>query len=228
MIAHPRNDRILIIDDHVLVREGLRLLLESEPGISVIGEAKGRADALALAQKERPDVILLDLDLGRESGLELIPDLLQAAPDARILVLTGVTDENAHRRALRTGALGILRKEVAGEVLLRAIDRVRSGEVWLDRSLAASLLQDFPRAKETPKPAPQAERIASLSPREMEIIICIGDGLSNKRIAERLFISETTVRHHLTSIFGKLGVNDRLELLVFAYRSSLLKPPTAS
>jgi len=221
------NIRIVIVDDHVLVREGLKMLLESEAGYTVVGEATGRAEAMALVEREKPDLVLLDLDLGRENGLDLIPDFLKADKNIRILVLTGVSDEQAHRRALRLGALGILRKEMASEVLLRAVERVGAGEVWLDRSLASNLLADIPRAPRSQEPSPRTAMIDSLSQREMEILACIGDGLSNKKIGERLFISETTVRHHLTSIFSKLEVHDRLELIVFAYRNGLLKPPAA-
>jgi len=219
-----RSIRVLLVDDHALVRAGLRMLIESQPGLTVVGEACDRAGAVTIAANERPDIILLDLDLGDESGLDLIPDLRGTASGARILILTGLRDANAHRRAVRLGAMGLVQKEMAGEVLIKAIEKVNAGEVWLDRATTASLFAEMSEAAEKRQDVEFA-RIASLSCREREVIALIGEGLNNKRIAERLFISETTVRHHLTSIFNKLGVADRLELLVYAYRNKLAGPP---
>lgn len=217
--------RIVLVDDHALVLAGLHILLESQPGFSVIGEASSLEQALALTSAERPDVVLLDLDLGGQSGLDLIPEILASSPDSKILVLTGVRDPEAHRKAVRLGARGIVLKEMAADVLVKAIEKVHAGEAWLNRTMIASVLADLPRAGRT-EGDPEAPRIRSLSAREREVLAAIGEGLSNKRIAERLCITETTVRHHLTSIFGKLGVSDRLELLVYAHRHRLVAPPT--
>jgi len=215
--------RILLVDDHAIIRSGLKMLIESQPGLSIVGEASERASAVAMASRERPDIVLLDLDLGSESGLDLISPLRLAAPQARILVLTGLRDTEVHRNALRLGAMGIVQKEMAGEVLLKAIHKVHAGEAWLDRSSIANLLSEIAEG-DSGRPDPEAARIASLSPREREVINLIGEGLNNKKIAERLQISETTVRHHLTSIFAKVGVSDRLELLVYAYKNHLAGP----
>jgi two-component system, NarL family, nitrate/nitrite response regulator NarL len=223
-LSSPGLTRILIIDDHALVRQGIRMLIESNPGFAVVGEAGERAPALSLAAGEQPDIILLDLDLGSVSGLDMIRELKTAAAEARILILTGLRDAGSLRRAVRLGASGIVQKEAAAEVLLKAIERVRAGEVWLDRSITASLIAEIAQGGENGQD-PEAARIASLSAREREVITLIGEGLSNKRIAERLSISEITVRHHLTSIFAKLDVSDRLELLVYAYRNKLAGPP---
>jgi len=217
--------RILLVDDHAIIRSGLKMLIESQPGLRIVGEASDRAGAVAMASRERPDIVLLDLDLGAESGLDLIPHLRQSAPHARILVLTGLRDTEVHRNALRLGAMGIVQKEMAGEVLLKAIHKVHAGEAWLDRSSIANLLTEIAQSDPN-RPDPEAARIASLSPREREVITLIGEGLNNKKIAERLTISETTVRHHLTSIFAKVGVSDRLELLVYAYKNRLAGPRT--
>ena len=215
--------RILLVDDHAIIRSGLKMLIESQPGRRIVGEPPDRPGAVAIASRERPDIVLLDLDLGAESGLDLIPYLRGSVPQARILVLTGLRDPEVHRNALRLGAMGIVQKEMAGEVLLKAIQKVHAGEAWLDRSSIANLLSEFAES-DTGRPDPEAARIASLSPREREVITLIGEGLNNKRIAERLQISETTVRHHLTSIFAKVGVSDRLELLVYAYKNRLAGP----
>lgn len=217
--------RVLLIDDHAVVREGLRMLLDSQPGVTVVGEAGNRAEALAAAAGQQPDVLLLDLDLGGDSGLDFLPDLLVAAPGAQILILTGVQDPETHQRAVRLGAVGLVLKEKAATVLLEAIERVHAGEVWLDRSLLAKVLGEVSRASAHEPIDPEAAKIATLTAREREVAALVSTGLKNKQIAERLYISETTVRHHLTSIFAKVAVADRLELVIYAYRYGLARPP---
>jgi len=218
--------RIVVIDDHVIVRAGLRMLIENHEGLTVVGEAGTRIDALAVTEKEQPDIILLDLDIGGESGLDFLRELLGVAPQARVLVLTGVRDAEAHRRAVHLGAIGLVLKDKAAEVLIRAIEKVHAGEVWLDRSLTASVLSEMSKASETRKNDPEAEKIGSLTTREREIVGLVCEGLKNKQIGDRLFISEATVRNHLTSILSKLGVTDRLELALYSYRQHLAKPPS--
>jgi len=222
---HPQSIRVLIIDDHGIVRAGLRMLLESQPGITVVGEAATCADALELATRAQPDVIVLDLDLGGENAVESIPALLQAAREARILILTGVRDSETHRQAIRHGAMGLVLKEKAAETLLQAIAKVRAGEVWLEPTMIARVLGDLTRSQTSPRTSPEAAKIATLTEREREVITLIGEGLRNKHIAERLYISEATVRHHLTSVFDKLDVSDRFELAIYAYQHGLAKPP---
>ena len=217
--------RVMLIDDHAVVRTGLRMLLESRAGVAVVGEAGNRRDALEGAAHMQPDVFLLDLDLGGDSALDFLPELLATASSARVLILTGVRDPEAHRRAVRLGAVGLVLKEKAAEVLLKAIEQVHAGEVWLDRTLLASVLGDLTRASLKQPSDPEAIKIATITAREREVIGLIGQGLKNRQIGERLFISETTVRHHLTSIFGKLEVADRLELVIYAYRYGLARPP---
>jgi two-component system, NarL family, nitrate/nitrite response regulator NarL len=217
--------RILLVDDHAVVRHGLRMLIDSDPELEVIGEARDRAGAVALAESGRPDIVLLDLDLGAESGLDLIGDLRAVAPDVRILVLTGVRDAGPQRKAIHLGAMGIVEKEAAPELLLKAIRKVRDGEVWLDRTTTASVLSEMSLATEAAKSDPEAAKIATLSAREKEVVALLGEGLSNRRIAGQLCISETTVRHHLTSIFAKLEVHDRLQLLLYAYKNKLVNLP---
>ena len=223
--TQSQSIRILIVDDHGIVRAGLRMLLESQPGTTVVGEAATCAEALELATREQPDVIILDLDLGGENAVESIPTLLCAAREARILILTGVRDSETHRQAIRHGAMGLVLKEKAAETLLQAIAKVRAGEVWLEPTMVARVLGDLTRPQPSPRPSPEAAKIATLTEREREVITLIGGGLRNKHIAERLYISEATVRHHLTSIFAKLDVADRFELAIYAYQHGLAKPP---
>jgi DNA-binding NarL/FixJ family response regulator len=221
--------RILLVDDHAIFRQGLRMLVESERGFKVVGEAHDRAGALPIAQSERPDVVLLDLDFGTGSGLDLIPDLLSASPDSRILVLTGVRDTHARRRAFHLGAVGLVEKESAADVLHKAIWKVHSGEIWLDRATTASVFMELTARAVEPKTVDaDTAKIATLTARERQVIALIAEGLSNKDLALRLSISETTVRHHLTSIFAKLEVRDRLALLVYAHRTQLLHRDSAS
>lgn len=198
-------------------------MIESQPGLSVVGEAADGMTALKLTATEQPDVILLDLDLNGRNGGDLIPDLRAACPAARVLVLTGLRDTEEHRRVVQLGAVGLVRKEVAAEVLVKAIEKVNSGEVWLDRALTATVLHEMSQAGRVRQVDPEAVRIATLSRRESEVISLIAEGLSNKLIAGRMSITETTVRHHLTSIFAKLGVSDRLELLVYSYRNKIVR-----
>jgi DNA-binding NarL/FixJ family response regulator len=224
-ILRPQSIRVLIVDDHGIVRAGLHMLLESQPGITVVGEAATCAEALALATREQPDVIVLDLDLGGVNAIESIPALLSAAPEARILVLTGVRDLEAHREAVRLGAMGLVLKEKAVETLLQAITKVGAGEVWLEPTMVARVLGELTRPQTAQPTSPEAAKIATLTAREREVIALIGEGLKNRDIAARLHISETTVRHYLTGIFAKLEVTDRLELVVYAYRHGLIRLP---
>jgi two-component system, NarL family, nitrate/nitrite response regulator NarL len=219
----PKEIRVLIVDDHQLVRTGLRMLIESQPGMKVVGKAGNAAEALALAASKKPNVILLDIDLGSENGLDFLPELHETATDARVLILTGVKDVETHRQAARLGAAGLVLKEQAAEVLLKAIRKVHQGEVWLDRSMMGNLLNEMTQAGK--KVNPEAAKISGLTAREREVIVLIAEGLKNKQIAERLFISETTVTHHLSSIFSKLGVSDRLELVIYTFAHSLAKMP---
>jgi DNA-binding NarL/FixJ family response regulator len=246
--------RLLLVDDQIIVREGLRLLLENQTGLAVAGEAANCQDAVALAAREHPDIILLDLDLGSSHGLDCLPELLAVAPKARVLILTGVYDLDIHHQAISRGAVGIVRKMEAADILVKAIRKVHSGEVWLDGALMARVLNDLWRVRgghalevagtaglplnlhqremtemwhhHVPPLTPdEAARIDQLTEREREVIGLIGEGLRNQQIADRLSISVITVRHHLSSIFSKLNVGDRFELAIYAYRHGLAKLP---
>ena len=216
--------RILLVDDHEMFLAGLRLLLENEPDLNVIGEAHNKTEAFQ-AVRNLPDVILLDLDLGAEMATDFLPDLVKASEPARVLVLTGVPDPELHFQAVRLGAVGVVHKLEAPQLLLKAIRKVHEGEVWMNRALVAraiSRVQTQGRAKTDP----DAAKISNLTARELEIITVVGEGLRNKAIAERLCISEKTVRHYLTSIFSKLEVADRLELMIYAYQHDLATLPS--
>lgn len=225
-VQYSTSIRILIVDDHAVLRFGLRAILETQARLTVVGEAIDSSSALALATAKQPDIVLLDLDLGKENGFDLIPGLLDAAPNTRVLVLTGTRDPAAHERVVLLGAMGVVLKETALELILKAIDKVYAGEVWLDRTMIASILNTRVHTNSSQEQDARIAKIGTLTEREREIVVLIGHGLRNKVIAERLIISEATVRNHLTSIFAKLGVNDRFELVVFAYQNKLAQPPT--
>lgn len=213
---------VMIVDDHVVIRSGLRMLIEHDQQMRVVAMAGNQAEALERAAKETPDVIVLDLLLGDEDALAFLPELCEASPSSRVLVLTGVQNPDAHRRAIRRGAMGIVLKEHAADQLLKAIEKVNKGEVWIERSMMGSMIQELSKP---PMVDPELAKIESLTEREREVIALVGEGLKNKQVGERLFISETTVTHHLSSVFSKLEVSDRLELIIYAFRHGLAKMP---
>jgi DNA-binding NarL/FixJ family response regulator len=214
----------MIVDDHSVIRSGLRMLIEQDQTMTVVAMTGTASEALQLAARERPDIIVLDLMLGDEDGLDFLPQLCKTSPNSRVLILTGVQGTDAHRMAIRRGAMGIVLKQQAADLLLKAIRKVHAGEVWIDRSMMSSVLSDV-RNERDEEADPEAGKITSLTPREREVIALVSEGLKNKLIGERLFISETTVTHHLSSIFSKLDVSDRLELIIYAFRHGLAKVP---
>ncbi len=219
--------RVFLIDDHRTILWGLEKLIESgNPGMRVVGAATSYTAAAKLLEQVTPDVIVLDLDLGQESGLDAIPKLL-ATCKAKILVLTGLRDESIRHDAVLAGARGVVEKEARAETILSAIAKVHEGEIWLDRAATGRLLVEVSR-KNAARDAPNPEqvRIAALTVREREIIALTASnaGATAKTIAEKLHISEHTLRNHLTSIYEKLGVANRLELFAFAHQHKLAKP----
>ncbi|HXQ70438.1 MAG TPA: response regulator transcription factor [Pyrinomonadaceae bacterium] len=213
---------IMIVDDHVVIRSGLRMLIEHDQNMRVVAMAGNQEEALERAASETPDVIILDLLLGDQDALTFLPELCQASPKSRVLILTGVQSPDSHRRAIRRGAMGIVLKEHAADQLLKAIKKVNDGEVWIERSMVGDMIQELSRP---PMVDPEMVKIESLTDREREVISLVGEGLKNKQVGERLFISETTVTHHLSSVFSKLEVSDRLELIIYAFRHGLAKMP---
>jgi DNA-binding NarL/FixJ family response regulator len=222
--------RVFLIDDHRTILWGLERLIESgNPDMRVVGTATSCSAALGLIKDADPDIIVLDLDLGPESGLDAIPQLI-AASTAKILILTGLRDESIHHKAVLAGARGVVEKEARAEAILSAIAKVHEGEVWLDRAATGRLLVEISRKRanrDTPSPAQQ--KISTLTLREREIIALTAThaGATARTIAEKLHISEHTLRNHLTSIYEKLGVANRLELFAFAHQHKLAGPKTA-
>jgi len=216
--------KVLLVDDHPIFRAGLRMLLETKEDLTIIGEADDKVSAVAVATREHPDLILLDLDLNGNSGLDFLPELLNSPNPPRIIILTGMLDSEMHKRAIQLGARGlVLKNEVAGD-LINAIKAVNEGNVWFNPSLLWQMIPKVNRETDSKKTNTEEARISSLTKRELEVIALITKGMKNQQIAETLFISEATVRHHLTSIFSKLGRSDRFELVVYAYQQGLATP----
>jgi DNA-binding NarL/FixJ family response regulator len=213
----------MIVDDQLMVRAGLRKLLE-DAGIEVVAMAGNRAEAIALAAREQPDVILIELEVDGEDALRFVPDIREAASKARVLILTGLKKQEGHQRAVQVGAVGVVFKNQEPEVLIKAVRKVHAGEVWLDRTTMGSLFSEMTRKKLDGRDLDETRR-ESLTDRELQVISLIAEGLKNKQIAQRLFISETTVTHHLSSIFSKLDVSDRLELVIYAFGHDLARLP---
>ena len=220
MTAAESPIRVVIVDDHPAILWGLERLIESAaPRMMVAGKATTLAEARELIGLEQPDVVLLDLDLGSENGLDAIPELLRIS-SARILVLTGVRDTATHEAAIRAGALGVAGKETASEELLQSIQRVSRGELTIDQRITQHLLAGVMRRDELTWVSPEEERLAALTTRERDIVERLMEQpeVPLKTVAASIGISERTLRNHLSSIYEKLGVSGRLELYVFTTR----------
>lgn len=220
--------RVFIIDDHRSILWGLERLIESgAPRLHVVGTAVNCAEAVKLLGTATPDVILLDIDLGDENGVQEIPNLLNVT-DGRILILTGVRDESLHDKAVLAGASGVVMKEASAETILTAIEKVHEGQLWLDRIATGRIFFEFSRENAAQASDPERAKIASLTDREREIVAVASThaGANAKSIADILSISEHTLRNHLTSIYDKLDVANRLELFAYAHKHGLTKRPT--
>lgn len=219
--------RVFLIDDHRSILWGLERLIHSgKPAMDVAGIATSCAEALPLLDQAAPDVILLDMDLGKESGLEAIPRLMARSP-AKILVLTGLRDQAVHDQAVLAGARGVVEKEAPAETILAAIAKVHEGQLWLDRAATGRVFLEFSRQGAGPAVNPEQEKIASLTERERKIVsfLVTHAGATARVIAGELLISEHTLRNHLTSIYDKLAVANRLELFAYAQKHGLDKLP---
>lgn len=221
-MSQPDVIRVLLIDDHELIRAGLRRLLDTYEAVEVVGELQTQLRPLNAAVSDPPDLILLD---GDDRGVEVtIGRLLTTFKDARIIVLLSEEGLDTYRGAVHAGARGVVLKSEPPDQLFEAIEKVHQGQVWVKRSVMSDLIRELQqpshRQRERSVP-PEEPMIAQLTERERDIIRLVGDGLKNREIAQQLQISSSTVRYHLTSIYGKLEVADRLELLIFAYRHGL-------
>jgi DNA-binding NarL/FixJ family response regulator len=213
--------RVLICDDQPLVRAGFRTILGSKGDIEVVGEAENGAEALALAERRRPDVILMDIRMPVLDGVEATRRLVAAGSAARILVLTTFDlDEYVHA-AIRAGASGFLLKDVTPPKLLEAIRIVAGGDALLAPSVTRRLLERF--ATTLPPGDGPGDALAELTSRETEVLRLLAGGMSNAEIASELVVSEATVKTHISSVLRKLGLRDRVQAVIVAYESGLVK-----
>jgi len=220
----PAKIRIAVIHEQELFRAGLVLLLSQQQDFEIAGSVAAWPDAIAMVKREQPDIVLLSIG-PQEAGMEFLPELLAISGTTKILALSDSAAEELLRKAVRLGASGVLSKQSPAATLVKAIRCVHEGEAWLDRATTASLLRELSRKSSPAQPDPEQMKINALTAREREVIKLVGKGLKNRQIAETLFISDITVHHHLTSIYSKLSVVDRLELLIYSYRNGLAQIP---
>ncbi len=208
--------RILIADDHAVVRHGLRALIATEPDLELVGEAADGVEAVDLTAKLKPDVILMDMAMPRKTGLEAIYDIKRDDPSAHILVLTSFAEDDQVFPAIKAGAAGYLLKDTAPRELLQAIRDVHHGEVSLHPTIARKLVGELKR----PPALPPAED--PLTEREVQVLALVARGLANQEIADQLFIGERTVRTHISNILGKLHLANRTQAALYAQREGLV------
>jgi DNA-binding NarL/FixJ family response regulator len=212
--------RLLIADDQELVRIGFRLLLEAQDDLEVVGEAADGEQAVALARELRPDVILMDIRMPRVDGIEAIGRLQALEPPPRVLVLTTFDLDEYVFGALRAGAAGFLLKDAPKDALVQAIRVIHAGDALLSPSVTRRLVEDYARRGEPTQPPDAILR--DLTPREREVLVLVARGMSNAEIAERLVVSEATVKSHVGSILLKLDLRDRVQAVVLAYESGIV------
>lgn len=215
--------RILIADDHPIVRDGLRKLLNLEDDFEVVGEASDGREALDRVHELDPDVVLLDLRMPNLDGLSALQVMQQSNKRTKVIVLTASEDKNEFVQAMKLGCSGIVLKQTAPELIVKSIRKVNSGEIWLDSHTTAAVMRQFASPGEVVSPGTsgKARERSPLSTREREIVQLVAQGFKNKEMAEKMFISEQTVKNHLHNIFDKLGVSDRLELALYAIHKGL-------
>lgn len=228
--------RVGLVDDQSMVRVGLAMILESEPDIEVCAEASDGAQAKDLALEHQPDVMLMDIRMPGVDGLAATREVLAAAPDVRVVILTTFDDDEYVYEALRSGASGFLLKSADGDTLVNAVRVVAAGEALLAPEVTRRVIERFATVGAHPADAdqlttpsdlphvPSAEAIGDLSTREVEVLSLIASGLSNQEIASALFVSNTTVKTHVSHILTKLGVRDRVQAVVEAYNSGIVIP----
>ena len=209
--------RVVLVDDHSIVREGLRLILSSDADLQVVGQAADGQEALEVARRLNPDILLLDVDMPRMTGLEALKTLSESDSEVKCILLTASIENRQIVDALQLGARGVIRKETPPRILLQCIHSVQDGKYWLGQSA----FPDLVKGMESIAPSTTDNAKFGLTARELKVIAAVLEGDTNKAVAERLSISEQTVKNHLTNIFNKLGVSSRLELVLFASKHSL-------
>jgi len=217
--AKQQPIRILIADDYHFYRYGLRIFLEEQDDLHVVAEAGSSDQALAAVEEFKPDVVLLDLDLPPEGGLHVLREISQRVPHTRVVVLTGLDDEVCLADAIESGACGYVLKDAEPPLILSAVRSVGRGGTWLQREMTGKLFEEFTRLARARREAP--DRL--LTAREVEVLSLLAQGHRNAQIADKLFISERTVKVHITNLFRKLGLSDRVQATRYAIRHRLVR-----
>lgn len=220
-VETKKNIRILIADDHPIVRDGLRKLLLLEDDFEVVGEANDGCEVLDRVLELDPDVLLLDLRMPNLDGLSALQTLQQTNKRTKVIVLTASEDKNEFVQAMKLGCSGIVLKQTAPDLIVKSIRKVYGGEIWLDSHTTAAVMRQFASPNDPGGGGGKARERSPLSTREREIVQLVAQGYKNKEMAEKMFISEQTVKNHLHNIFDKLGVSDRLELALYAIHKGL-------
>src|ERR1019366_4411031 len=218
--------RIVVADDHPIFRDGLCKLLALEEDFEVVAQAQDGRQVLEVLQQFEPDVLLLDLRMPGLDGLATLQRLQAVKNKTRVIVLTASDDKNEFVQAMKLGTSGIVLKQTATELLIKSIRKVHAGEIWLDSHTTQAVIRQFVANEEPPQTPPPTSQVrdrerSPLSQREREIVALVAQGFKNKEMAEKMFISEQTVKNHLHNIFDKLGVSDRLELALYAIHNNL-------
>jgi DNA-binding NarL/FixJ family response regulator len=216
--------RVLLADDQALVRSGFRMLVEAEPDMEVVAEAADGREAMSQAMRTWPDVVLMDVRMPHVDGIEATRTITDPTNglDSKVLILTTYDLDEYVFRGLRAGASGFLLKDVAPEDLIRAVRLVAEGESLLAPSVTRRLIEEFVRTPEVPTTPPP--EVVELTEREREVLTLIGRGLSNREIAERLFLSVATVKTHVNRVFAKLRLRDRVQAVVLTYETGMVRP----
>ncbi|MCS6954384.1 MAG: response regulator transcription factor [Bryobacterales bacterium] len=225
--SSPKKIRVMIADDHPIVREGLRRLLEREPDMEVVAEVGDGNAVVPAIESTQPDVVLLDLRMPGTDGLACLQQLQRVNHTSKIIVITASDDKNEFVQAMKLGCSGIVLKQTSSELIVKSIRKVNAGEIWLDSHTTAAVMRQFASSQE-PGTGGRVRERSPLSQREREIVALVAQGYKNKEMAEKMFISEQTVKNHLHNIFDKLGVSDRLELALYAIHKGLHLEPTKS
>jgi two-component system, NarL family, nitrate/nitrite response regulator NarL len=217
-----KSIRVVIADDHPIVRDGLKKLLSLEDDLDVVGEAGDGREVLERVQELEPDVLLLDLRMPNLDGLSALQALQQSNRSTKVIVLTASEDKNEFVQAMKLGCSGIVLKQTAPDLIVKSIRKVHAGEIWLDSHTTAAVMRQFSSPADLAAVGQNKTRERSpLSQREREIVGLVAQGYKNKEMAEKMFISEQTVKNHLHNIFDKVGVSDRLELALYAIHKGL-------
>jgi DNA-binding NarL/FixJ family response regulator len=224
MLKARSRIKILIADDHAIFRDALRKLLESDSQIAIVGEARNGPECIKKLGELTPDILLLDLRMPDKNGLAVLEEVNFDTLRTRVIILTAAEASRDVIRAMRLGARGIVLKESAIDDLLESIHRVHAGEIWLDRSMTAELVNAFSASS---KSGAGSKKLL-VSEREMEVIQLVAHGFQNKEIGNKLHISEQTVKNHMLNIFDKLGIYDRVELMLYAIHHRLIDEPDVS